>query len=297
MSNYYNGNPNLKAFGVPVQYSQEQVQEFIKCSQDPIYFIKTYCKIISLDHGLVDFTLYGYQEKFINALHNNRMVVSLQPRQQGKTICVSAYILHYSLFNNNTTTAVLANKAAAAREILSRYQLMYEYLPQFLQQGVKEWNKGSIELENGAKVFTAATSSSGIRGRSINVLYIDEAGVIPNNVAEDFFTSTYPTISAGKSTKIILTSTPLGYNHFWKFWSEAENNINGFFPIRINYWEHPDRDENWANEQKKLLGELKFNQEILCLGCNTNITIKHNGIESIITFGELEKLLTKNDQS
>lgn len=273
MSKYYNANPMLKASGVPVQFTQDQVLEYIKCKDDPIYFIRTYCKIISLDRGLVPFELFPYQERFITAIHTNNRVVSMQPRQMGKTQTVAAYILHYTLFQDHKTVAILANKSAAAREILSRYQLMYESLPDWLQQGVTTWNKGDIELENGSKVFTAATSASGIRGKSVNFLYVDETAIIQNTVAEDFFTSTYPTISAGKTTKIVLTSTPLGYNHFWHFWTGAEEGTNGFVPIDVKYWEHPDRDDAWAAKQKELLGELKFNQEVLCNFLGSALTL------------------------
>jgi hypothetical protein len=272
-SSFYLNNPLLKSAGVPVQFTQEQVQEYIKCAKDPIYFIKKYCKIISLDRGLINFELFGYQEKFILDMHNHNRIISMQPRQMGKTQTVAAYILHYVLFNEHKTVAILANKAAAAREILSRFQLMYEHLPQWLQQGVTTWNKGDIELENGSKVFTAATSGAGIRGKSVNFLYVDEAAIIPNTVAEDFFTSTYPTISSGKTTKIVLTSTPLGYNHFWKFWNEAIEERNGFTAVEVKYWEHPDRDEKWAEQQRQLLGELKFNQEVLCAFLGSSLTL------------------------
>lgn len=273
MSNFYNNNINLKSVGVSVQYTEEQLQEYIKCKSDPIYFIENYCKVISLDLGLVPFKLYDYQKRFILAMHNNNRTIIKVFRQGGKTQTVAAYLLHYSIFNDNKTIAILANKAAASREILSRYQMMFESLPEYLQQGVKVYNKGNIELENGSIVFTGATSSSGIRGRSVNVLYVDEAAIIPNNVAEDFFTSTYPTISSGKTTKIILTSTPLGYNLFWKFWDEAVNNINGFVAVEASYWEHPDRDEVWALKQKELLGELKYQQEILCSFLGSSSTL------------------------
>lgn len=262
-TSFYNANPRLKAAGVPVPYTPEDLQEYIKCKEDPIYFIKNYVKIISLDKGLISFELYDYQVKFIMALHENRRILGMFPRQHGKTTTVAAYLCWYLIFNDAKTVAILANKAAAAREIMSRLQLMYENLPKFLQQGVVEWNKGSIELENNSKAFTAATSSSGIRGKSVNFLYIDEAAIIANTVAEEFFTATYPTISAGQTTKIALTSTPLGLNHFWKFWTEAEQGINGFIPVRVEYWEHPDHDEKWADEQRQLLGELKYRQEVL----------------------------------
>ena len=198
-SSYYLGNNNLKNIGVPIQYSEYELDEYIRCKSDPVYFIKTYCKIVSLDHGLINFDLYDYQVNFIQTMNDDRRVIAKMPRQMGKTQTVAAYIVWYVLFNPTKTVAVLANKATAAREIMSRFQLMYEYLPKFLQQGVKVWNRGDIELENGSKVFTGATSSSGIRGKSVNFLYVDEAAIIPNTVAEEFFTSTYPTISAGRN--------------------------------------------------------------------------------------------------
>jgi hypothetical protein len=264
MSQFYLSNPLLKSAGVPIQFTEPQLDEYIKCKVDPLYFIENYVKIISLDRGMILFKLHDYQKRFITALHENRMVISMQSRQMGKTQAVAAYLVWYLLFNDDKTVAILANKAAAAREIMSRMQLMIENLPMFLQQGVTEWNKGSISFENNSKAFTAATSSSGIRGRSVNLLYVDEVAIVPNTVADEFFTATYPTISSGKTTKIILTSTPLGLNHFWKFWTEAEQGINGFVPVKVDYWEHPDRDEKWAEEQKKLLGELKYRQEVLC---------------------------------
>jgi len=260
----YNGNPNLKQIGTVISYTTEQVKEIIKCTQDPIYFIENYCQIVSLDKGLVPFKLYDCQKEKVHTILNNRKVILMEGRQQGKTITSAACILWYTLFQENKTVAILANKSSAAREVLSRYELMYEMLPIWMQQGVKTFNKGDIELENGSKVFTAATSSSGIRGKSVNWLYIDEAAIIPNNVAEDFFTSVYPTISAGQTTKILLTSTPLGYNHFWKFWNEAEQGLNGFVPMFIPYNRIPGRDDKWAEEQRAMLGELKFNQEVLC---------------------------------
>ena len=273
MAQVYNANANLKAAGVPVQFTPEQVQEYLKCAKDPVYFIETYCQIVSLDKGLIQFKLYDCQKKKIDVIHSNRKVILMEGRQQGKTTTSAAYILWYTLFNESKTVAILANKATAAREVLSRYQLMFEHLPHWLQQGVTTWNKGDIELENGSKVFTAATAASGIRGKSVNLLYVDEAAIIPNNVAEEFFTSVYPTISAGETTKILLSSTPLGYNHFWKFWNDAENNRNGFVPLFIPYWEIPGRNEKWAAEQKAMLGDLKFNQEVLCKFLGSSLTL------------------------
>lgn len=273
MAQVYNSNVNLKAAGVKVQFTQEQVIEWVKCAKDPIYFIENYCKIVSLDHGLIPFKLYDCQREKVEIIHTNRKVILMEGRQQGKTTTSAAYILWYTLFQENKTVAILANKATAAREVLSRYQLMYEHLPDWLQQGVTGWNKGDIELENGSKVFTAATSTSGIRGKSVNMLYVDEAAIIPNTVAEDFFTSVYPTISAGETTKILLSSTPLGYNHFWKFWNDAENGRNDFVPLFIPYWKIPGRDEKWAETQKRQLGDLKYNQEVMCKFLGSSLTL------------------------
>ena len=269
----YLGNINLKAANVPLNFTKDEIEEYIKCANDPIYFIETYCKIVTLDHGLQPFKLYECQKKKVKIIHENRKVILMEGRQQGKTTTSAAYILWYTLFQESKTVAILANKAPAAREVLHRYQVMYENLPKWLQQGVTTWNKGDIELENGSIVFTAATSASGIRGKSVNLLYVDETAIIPNNIAEQFFASVYPTISAGETTKILLSSTPLGYNHFWKFWNDAENNRNGFVPLFIPYWEIPGRDENWAETQRKLLGELKYNQEILCNFLGSSLTL------------------------
>ena len=273
MAEIYNSNSNLKAAGVTVEFTPDNIKEYIKCAQDYIYFIENYCYIVTLDHGLQLFKLYDCQKNKLEVIHNNRRVILMEGRQQGKTTTSAAYILWYTLFQPNKSVAILANKATAAREVLDRYQTMYELLPKWMQQGVTTWNKGDLELENGSKVFTSATSTSGIRGKSVNLLYVDEAAIIPNQVAEEFFTSVYPTISAGQTTKILLSSTPLGYNHFWKFWNDAENGRNGFVPLFIPYWEIPGRDEKWAAEQKAMLGELKYNQEVACKFLGSSLTL------------------------
>jgi len=260
----YHGNPNLKSIGYKHDFTEEQIRDYLKCKDDPIYFIENFCKIITLDRGLQPFKLYECQKKKVDIIVNERKVILMEGRQQGKTVTAAACILHYTIFNADKTVAIMANKTASAREVLARYQTMYENLPIWMQQGVKTWNKGDVELENNCRVFTAATTTSGIRGKSVNWLYIDEAAIIPNNVADEFFASVYPTISAGETTKILLTSTPLGYNHFWKFWNEAEKGTNGFVSHFIPYTEIPGRDEAWAEQQLKLLGELKFTQEVLC---------------------------------
>ena len=272
-NNGYNGNASLKRTGIELPYTEKEVLELAKCVENPIYFIDNYCYIVTLDHGIQPFKLYDCQKEKLETIHNNRKVIIMEGRQQGKTSVAAAYILWYTLFQDSKTVAILANKASTAREIMSRYQLMFEHLPSWMQQGVKTWNKGDIELENGSVVFTAATTAAGIRGKSVNLLYIDEAAIIPNTIADQFFTAVYPVISAGQTTKILITSTPLGYNHFWKFWNDAVNKINDFVPMFIPYSRIPGRDEAWALEQRRQLGELKYNQEVLCKFLGSSLTL------------------------
>lgn len=260
----YNGQLNLKASGVQISFTSEQVDEWIKCSKDPIYFIKKYVKVINVDRGTVPFQLYAFQEDIIRTYHENRKAVVLTARQMGKTITTAAYFLWVILFNSDKNIAILANKAAMAREILSRIQFGYENLPFWIQQGVVEWNKGSIKLDNNSKIFTAATSPNAIRGQSCTHVYVDEIAFIPNNIAEEFMTSVFPVLSSGKETKIFISSTPKGMNMFYKIWVEANAGRNGFVPLNIPWSAHPDRDQAWFDEQVKNLGPVKTAQEILC---------------------------------
>lgn len=282
MASHYNGNQNLKSSGVSINFTPKQIEEIVRCAEDPVYFIENYCMIVSLDKGLVPFKLYDCQKNKVKIINENRKVILMESRQSGKTTTSAAYILWYTLFDMKAV-AILANKASAARECLRRYKIMFEHLPEWLQQGVNVWNKGDIELENGSRVFTAATSISGIRGGSVNMLYVDETAIVPNNIAEEFFTSVYPTISAGETTKILLSSTPLGYNHFWKFWNEAEQGRNGFVPLFIPYTDIPGRDEKWAEEQRKNLGPLKFTQEVLCQFLGSSLTLIDANILSTLS--------------
>lgn len=260
----YLNNPNIKSAGVKLDFTQEQVTEYVRCSEDPIYFIRKYAKIIHVDRGLIPFELFDFQESMIRTYNSDRKVIVKLPRQMGKTTSTAAFFLWYILFHDNKVTAILANKAALAREILSRIKLMYEHVPFFLQQGVIEWNKGSITLENGSRVLAAATSASGIRGYSLSLVFLDEFAHVGNNIAEEFFTSIFPTISSGKDTKILIASTPNGLNHYYKFWREAEEHTNGFTPIFFEWHRMPTRDQAWLEDQRKVLGEQKFLQEVMC---------------------------------
>lgn len=261
---FYLKNPRLKAVGVKVSFTQDEVNEWVKCSQDPVYFIRKYCKIVHVDRGLIDFELFDFQEEIIETYFCERKVIVRLPRQMGKTTTTAAFFLWYVLFHDNKVTCILANKAPIAQEILSRVKLMYEHLPLWIQQGVVEWNKRSITLENGSRILAAATSSSAVRGYSLSLVFMDEFAHVPNNIAEEFFTSIYPTISSGKETKILIASTPFGINHYYKFWTEAESKANDFIPLYYGWNRMPGRDQAWADEQLRALGEQKFRQEVLC---------------------------------
>ena len=208
MTEVYLNNPLLKKAYVPIEWTAEEVQEVIKCSKDVGYFIRNYVKIISLDDGLIDFDMYPFQEDMARTISDNRFTVIKTCRQAGKTTTSAAVILWHVLFNDSYTIAILANKLNTAREILSRVQRAYENLPKWLQQGVLQWNKTNIELENGSQIIASSTASSAIRGYSINFLYLDEFAFVPRNIQDDFFTSVYPTIISGTNTKVVITSTP-----------------------------------------------------------------------------------------
>ena len=263
-STNYLGNPNLVKVGVKNEYTKDQIIEYQKCAEDPIYFMVNYIKIVSLDEGLVPFKMYGFQKKIVETIHNNRFTICKLPRQSGKSTTTISYLLHYALFNPNSNIALLANKSSTARDILSRLQLAYENLPKWMQQGVINWNKGNIELENKSTIVAAATSSSAIRGGSYNIIFLDEFAFVPTNIAESFFSSVYPTISSGQKTKMIIVSTPYGMNQFYKLWVDAENKRNDYIPIEVHWSEIPGRDEAWKDQTIRNTSEEQFQQEFEC---------------------------------
>ena len=257
----YRDNILLKKVGVKVEYTQEQVDEYIKCSKDPIYFAKNYIKIVNVDEGLINFKMWNFQEKMLKLFASNRFVITKCPRQVGKTTTTVAYMLWETIFRDSQNCAVLANKGSLARDILAKYQLAYENLPMWLQQGVVTWNKGNVELENGSKIIAASTSSSAIRGGSFNIVFLDEFAFVPTNIAEEFFNSVYPVISSGKKTKIIIVSTPNGMNLFYKLWMDSINKKNNYVNFEI-HWSHvPGRDEKWKEETIRNTSERQFSQE------------------------------------
>ena len=260
----YLGNPNLKKANVATEFSPEEVQEYIRCSEDPVYFILNYIKIVSLDEGIIPFTMYDFQVDMVKSFHDNRFNIAKLPRQSGKSTIVTAYLLWYVLFNQNVNVAILANKAATAREMLQRLQLSYENLPKWLQQGILQWNRGSLELENGSKILAASTSASAVRGMSFNVIFLDEFAFVPTHIADQFFSSVYPTVSSGKSTKVIIISTPHGMNMFYKLWHDAERGKNEYIPTEVHWSEVPGRDAAWKEQTIKNTSEQQFRVEFEC---------------------------------
>ena len=263
-SDVYLGNPNLKKAGTEIQFTKKQVKEWIKCKEDPLYFACNYMQIINLDEGLVPFTMYDFQKEILMDFHNNRFNIAKLPRQTGKSTTVVAYLLHYAIFNDSVNIGILANKASTARELLGRLQLAYENLPKWMQHGILVWNKGNVELENGSKILAASTSSSAVRGMSFNIIFLDEFAFVPNHVAEQFFASVYPTITSGKSTKVIIISTPNGMNHFYKMWEDARNGKNGYVTNEVHWSQVPGRDAKWKEETLKNTSKRQFAQEFEC---------------------------------
>jgi len=260
----YLGNPLLKKANTPIEFTQEQIVEFVKCKEDPVYFAKNYIKIVTLDKGLQPFELYPFQEKLVNNFHKHRFNICKMPRQTGKSTTVVSFLLHYAIFNDNVNIGILANKAATARELLDRLQTAYENLPKWMQQGVLIWNRGSLELENGSKILAASTSASAVRGMSFNILFLDEFAFVPNHIADSFFASVYPTITSGKSTKVIIVSTPHGMNHFYRMWHDAERGKNEYVFTDVHWSEVPGRDDKWKKQTIANTSEQQFKVEFEC---------------------------------
>jgi hypothetical protein len=279
----YRDNVLLKRAGVELSYTQEQIDEYLKCSVDPVYFSAKYIKIVNVDKGLMPFEMWDFQKEMVRVYHENRFSIVKCPRQVGKTTTSVAYLLWLTLFSDQQNVAVLANKGSLARDILAKYQLAYENLPQWLQQGVVTWNKGNVELENGSKIIAASTSSSAVRGGAFNLVLLDEFAFVPANIANEFFTSVYPVISSGKSTKIIIVSTPNGMNLFYKLWMDSIGKKNGYKTFEIHWSMVPGRDEAWKEETIRNTSEEQFRQEFESLDYKTLINIDNQEI----SIGEL----------
>ncbi len=290
MSEVYLGNPNLKKANTPIEFTQDNILEFLKCKDDPVYFANNYIRIVSLDEGLVPFRMYPFQKKLIHNFHENRFNICKMPRQTGKSTTVVSYLLHYAIFNDNVNIAILANKASTARDLLGRLQLAYENLPRWMQQGIISWNKGSLEIENGSKISANSTSSSAVRGGSYNVIFLDEFAFIPNHIADDFFASVYPTISSGQKTKVIIVSTQRGMNHFYRMWHDAERKKNEYMPTEVHWSEVPGRDEAWKEQTIANTSEQQFKVEFECefLG-SVNTLINPSKLKNLVYETPIQK--------
>lgn len=260
----YRDNPNLKRAGITISYSQAELQEFINCSKDPKYFINNYTKIVTLDSGLVPFKLWPFQERLIDTIHNNRFTIVKLPRQVGKTASTISYMLWVILFKDAQNILIAANKRQVAEDILEKLKIAYENIPVWLQQGVVEWNKGNIELENGSKIRATSTTSGAARSGTYNCIVLDEFAHIQARMANDFYQSVYPVISSGTESKIIIISTPKGMNLFYKFWMDAIGNKNKFVPFEVSWRDVPGRDDRWYEETISNIGEDRFAVEFEC---------------------------------
>ena len=285
-SDIYLGNPNLKKANTQTEFTEEHIMEFLKCKDDPVYFTHNHIKIVNVDEGLVNFSMYPFQEKLIKNFHKHRFNICKMPRQTGKSTTVVSYLLHYAIFNDNVNIGILANKAATARDLLGRLQLAYENLPSWMQQGIIAWNKGSMELENGSKIIAASTSASAVRGMSFNIIFLDEFAFVQNHLADDFFASVYPTISSGKSTKVIIVSTPHGMNHFYRMWHDAERGQNEYTATEVHWSEVPGRDAKWKDQTIRNTSKQQFAIEFECefLG----------SVDTLISAAKLKALVYEN---
>ena len=273
MDDGYLGNARLKRIGTELSYTEEQVLEIAKCADDPVYFIKTYVKIVNVDRGLITFDMWDFQEDMVRTFHENRFTIAKMPRQVGKTTTTVGYMLWAAIFNEEYTIGILANKGQLARDILSRIQKAYEYLPQWLQQGIMTWNKGSLELENGSKIFAYATSAAGVRGGTYNLIFLDEFAFVPHNMAVEFFTSTYPVISSGQTSKVIIVSTPNGLNLFYKMWTDAIEKRSTYKTLEVHWSQVPGRDLIWKEETIRNTSEEQFRQEFETEFIGSNATL------------------------
>lgn len=289
----YNANPLLKRAGTKITFNANQLQEWMKCANDPVYFAMNYMKIVNLDNGVIPFAMWPFQQNMLTTFNKNRFVICKMPRQVGKTTSIIAYLLHQIIFKENIAVAILANKGSTAREILGRLKFAYERLPAWLQQGIVEWNKGNIELENGSRVMASSTSSDAIRGFAFNIIFLDEFAFIPPGQAEEFFSSVYPTITSGMTTQVLIVSTPNGLNKFYKMWKDATDGKSGYVPLEVHWSMVPGRDQKFKEDTIANTSEHQWQQEFECLSAETLIKIRDkNTLEEFeLTIKELHDWL------
>lgn len=263
---FHEGNIHIRKANVTYSHTKDELEEYIKCSQDIIYFAEKYCKLQN-GTGIGLIKLRDYQIEYLKALRENRHVICLKSRQIGITNCNAIYILHYCLFNVDKNVLITSNRRDTSVEVVDKIQSFYYNLPFFMKAGVKSWNQSSIGFDNGCKIRTASRSKQIGIGFTIDALFIEEAAFIPPNIIEPFYTAMYPVISAHKNAKIVIGSTPNGFNLFHKLWQDAnraENdpNRNSYTPIYLPYDVVPNRGKEWVEKTIKDLGSIEaFEQE------------------------------------
>jgi hypothetical protein len=278
----FKGNASLRKIGEEIEYTQEMINENVRCSQDIVYFAEKYFYIVNPDRGKIKIPLYEWQKKvlksYVETPMGKRHVIVKIPRQQGKTTVTTIFLLWYALYNKDKTVAIAAHKQDAAIDILKRIKTSITMMPIWLQQGLLEdgWNKKTVTFENGSRIIASATSTEALTSYTINLLFLDEFAKVQDHIAEEFITSTYPVVTAGETTKIIMVSTPKGLNLFYEFWSRAirENDQNNFFPVKVNWWEIPGRDDAWKERTIADIGPVRFSQEFQCVKSETIINVR-----------------------
>lgn len=277
----FNGIHNLRAANESVKLEMWQLQEIERCTKDPIYFIRHYVYINTKDEGTQLMKTYPFQDEAIRRFLKYRFNINRWSRQVGKSTIVRAFILWYAMFHEDQLIAMLANKLMLAKEQLQLLRESYLNLPFWLQPGVKLWNKMSIQFANGCRIIIAASSSDGIRGFSPNLLYLDEFAFLRPGMADEFMASVFPTISSGKKTRVIITSTPAGMNHFYRMWEDAVDEATAtahdlqakYVRSTVLWNEVPGRDEQWGLDEKLRCGEERFRQEYECEFIGSAVTL------------------------
>lgn len=280
-----------------LEYNEEQIKELFECWKDILHFIR-YVKIINPDRGEIFFDPYDYQLELLDKFQKHRFNVALCSRQSGKTTIVSVYILWYAMFHENKTIGIVSNKESSAKMILARIKKTYECLPIWLKPGVTEYSKTFIAFDNGTRIIISATSPDAFRGETINCLVCDEFAFVPGNQAEEFWAANYPTISASTESKIIIISTPNGlFNIFHRIYAESELGKNTFVNTMVTWKDVPGRDEVWADEQVKNLGQRQFDQEfaVKFIG-STNTVIDPETLKVILSMDEKPKKTDLDDR-
>ena len=300
----YNANPLLPLASTQVSLTADELKEYIACSQDPVYFIQNYVKIVHVDRGIIKFKLYSFQEEIIRAFENNRFVICKLARQSGKsTVVVCGYFLWYILFHTDISVGLLANKEATAIELLRRLKQSFELLPPFLKQGVMKWDQKLIMLANNSRVRAESTSASAVRGDTFNILFLDEFAFVPDNIAIEFMTSVYPTITSGKTTKLFIVSTPAGYNLFYKTWNDSEEGRNTYKRMGYTWRDVPGREavdkdgiNIWEKETRQNIGDMQFEQEFESVVGSTLVTVRDKQNGTITTLPIVKLYATLYDE-